>query len=217
MRLKNIPGSREAVGESRFVIQEPAAYRGRFKELFGNENPLWAEIGMGKGKFLLELAQKNPGINFIGIEKYSSVLLRAIQKLEEAPLENLRLIRMDAEEITSVFGEGELEKIFLNFSDPWPKDRHAKRRLTSRQFLMRYDRILDKEGQVEFKTDNRELFAFSLAQLEEAGWQTVLATWDLHADPVLCEGNIMTEYEERFSAAGRPICKYVIRRLSGRM
>ena len=167
---------------------------------------------MGKGRFLMDMARLHPEVNFVGIEKYSSVLLRAIQKMEEDPLANVKFIRMDAEEIGEVFAPGEVDRIYLNFSDPWPKDRHAKRRLESRQFLARYDRILKKDGRIEFKTDNRELFAFALEELEAAGWSADAVTWDLHRDPVLNEGNVMTEYEERFSALGNPICKYIIRR-----
>ena len=138
------------------------------------------------------------------------MLIRAIQKMEERELPNVRFIRMDAEEITEVFGPGEVERIYLNFSDPWPKDRHAKRRLPSRQFLARYEKILKPEGTIEFKTDNRPLFEFALEELEPAGWKTREVTFDLHADERLARGNVMTEYEERFSAAGNPICKYII-------
>ena len=160
----------------------------------------------------MQMAEENPEINFIGIEKYSSVLLRAIQKMEQNELPNLRFIRMDAEDITEVFEKGEVDRIFLNFSDPWPKDRHAKRRLPSKEFLKRYDEILKKDGVIEFKTDNRDLFDFAVEQLEPAGWKAEVITYDLHHDPVLCEGNIMTEYEEKFSSMGNPICKYVIYR-----
>lgn len=210
MRLKNVPGAREAIAESKFVIKTPEKYRGSFCSLFGNENPLHIEIGMGKGKFITQLAEQNPQINYIGIEKYSSVLLRAIQKMEEKKLPNLLFIRMDAEDITEVFDIGEVDKIYLNFSDPWPKDRHAKRRLPSRQFLAKYDIILKKDGKLEFKTDNRDLFDFALEELEPAGWKKEAVSFDLHHDPVMMEGNVMTEYEEKFSAKGNPICKYVI-------
>ena len=149
-------------------------------------------------------------INYVGIEKYSSVLLRAIQKMEEEELPNLKFIRMDAEEIVKVFGKGEVDRIYLNFSDPWPKDRHAKRRLPSREFLARYDVILKKDGILEFKTDNRELFDFAVEELEPAGWRAEVITYDLHSDEKLMQGNVMTEYEEKFSSMGNPICKYVI-------
>ena len=183
-----------------------------WSELFGNDHPVYVEIGMGKGRFLMDMARLYPEINFIGIEKYSSVLLRAVQKLEEEELPNVRLIRMDAEDLENVFALGELDRIYLNFSDPWPKDRHAKRRLESRQFLARYDQILKKDGTIEFKTDNRALFDFALEEVEAAGWTLKEKTFDLHADARLNEGNVMTEYEERFSAQGNPICKYIISR-----
>ena len=212
MRLRNITGSREVIADSIYVVQEPQEKKGRWKEVFGNDRPVQIEIGMGKGKFLLTLAKENPDINYIGIEKYSSVLLRAIQKMEEDELANLKFIRMDAEEITDVFATGEVDRIYLNFSDPWPKDRHAKRWLPSRQFLKRYDEILKKDGRIEFKTDNRDLFDFAVEELPEAGFCAEVLTYDLHADEKLMEGNIMTEYEEKFSAAGNPICKYIIYR-----
>ena len=212
MRLRNVTGSREKIAESRFVVQEPRERKGRWKELFQNDNPVRIEIGMGKGKFLYTLAAANPDINYIGIEKYSSVLLRAVQKMEEAELPNLKFIRMEAEELTEVFDRGEVERIYLNFSDPWPKDRHAGRRLPSARFLERYDAVLAPKGRLEFKTDNRQLFDFAVEELAKAGWKTEAVTYDLHHDDALRAGNIMTEYEERFSAMGNPICKYIIYR-----
>lgn len=212
MRLRNITGSREVIGDSRFVVQEPKEARGKWREIFGNDHPLRIEIGMGKGKFLHTLAKENPDVNYVGIEKYSSVLLRAIQKMEEDELPNLLFIRMDAEEICEVFGEGEVDRIYLNFSDPWPKDRHAKRRLPSRQFLERYDRILKPDGVLEFKTDNESLFQFAVEEVPGAGWKVKALTYDLHADPELMKGNIMTEYEEKFSSKGNAIFKYIIYR-----
>ena len=212
MRLRNISGSREMIADSKYVIQDAENQKGKIKTYFEKEQPIRIEIGMGKGRFIMQMAEENPEINFIGIEKYSSVLLRAIQKMEQNELPNLRFIRMDAEDITEVFEKGEVERIYLNFSDPWPKDRHAKRRLPSKEFLKRYDEILKKDGVIEFKTDNRELFDFAVEQLEPAGWKAEVITYDLHHDPVLCEGNIMTEYEEKFSSMGNPICKYVIYR-----
>lgn len=212
MRLRNVSGAREEIGKSRFVIQDPKKQKGRWRELFGNSNPVEIEIGMGKGRFIIEKAGMSPQINFIGIEKYSSVLIRGIQKMEEAQLPNLYFIRMDAEEITEVFGTEEVARIYLNFSDPWPKDRHAKRRLPSREFLNRYGQILAKEGNIEFKTDNQALFTFALGELEPAGWHLDQVTYDLHHDEGMMAGNVMTEYEERFSSMGNPIYKYVISR-----
>lgn len=212
MRLRNITGSRDVIAQSQWVVQEPFAQKGKWRELFQNDAPIRIEIGMGKGKFLHEMARLNPSVNYIGIEKYSSVLLRAVQKMEEEPLPNLRFIRMDAEEIAEVFAAEEIDRIYLNFSDPWPKDRHAKRRLPSREFLKRYDSFLKKDGVLEFKTDNRQLFDFAVEELPFAGWEPVVITYDLHHDEELVAGNIMTEYEEKFSAMGNPICKYIIRR-----
>ncbi len=212
MRLRNVTGSREMIAGSRFVVHEPAGYKGKWRGVFGNDHPIHIEIGMGKGRFMMDLAAANPQINYIGIEKYSTVLLRAVQKMEAQELANLRLIRMDAEAICEVFDKGEVAKIYLNFSDPWPKDRHAKRRLPSRQFLARYHEILAADGRIEFKTDNADLFDFALEELEPAGWKLEAVTRDLHHDAQMLAGNIMTEYEERFSAMGNPICKYVIYR-----
>ena len=162
MRLRNITGSREVIADSCYVVHEENWKPGTWHEIFGNDHPIRIEIGMGKGKFIHAQAKLNPQINYVGIEKYSSVLLRAIQKMEEEELPNLKFLRMDAEDITKAFGEGEVDKIYLNLSDPWPKDRHAKRRLPSREFLKRYDLILKKGGQLEFKTDNRPLFDFAV-------------------------------------------------------
>ncbi|MBP3277693.1 MAG: tRNA (guanosine(46)-N7)-methyltransferase TrmB [Butyrivibrio sp.] len=213
MRLRNIAGSREVIADSAFTIKEPEKKKGLFKkEVFGNDNPVHVEIGMGKGRFLMDMAQLHPDINYVGIEKYSSVLLRALQKQEQLLLPNIIFIRMDAEDITEVFAPSEVDRIYLNFSDPWPKDRHAKRRLPSRQFLERYDKILAKEGVVEFKTDNKDLFMFALDEIEPAGWTLDAVTYDLHHDEKMMVGNVMTEYEERFSQAGNPIYKYIISR-----
>ena len=211
MRLRNIPGSKEAITESSYVIQNPEEYKGRWKTIFKNENPIQIEVGMGKGRFVMDMAEKNPEINFIGIEMYDSVLLRAVQKREqlENELPNLYFIRMDARNLQEIFQKGEVNKIYLNFSDPWPKDRHAKRRLTSRQFLERYDGILTEGGVIEFKTDNRDLFEFSLEEVKEAVWTLLGSTFDLHHDPEMSKGNVMTEYEEKFSSMGNPIHKLI--------
>ena len=210
MRLRNVTGSREVIAACDYVIHNPQECRGKWHEVFGNDCPIRIEIGMGKGRFIMDLARMNPQINYVGIEKYFSVLIRGIQKLEADPLPNLYFIRMEAEEITSVFAQGEADRIYLNFSDPWPKDRHAKRRLPSREFLRRYDEILVADGVIEFKTDNHDLFQFALEELEPAGWKILQMTEDLHHNAQMMEGNVMTEYEERFSSKGNPICKYVI-------
>ena len=214
MRLRNIPGARDVIADTSFCIKEPENLKGKWKdEVFHNDNPIHIEIGMGKGQFIMELAKRNPLINYVGIEKYSSVLLRGIQKMEELeePLKNLVFIRFDAEYIIDIFGPSEIDKIYLNFSDPWPKDRHAKRRLPSKEYIARYREILIPGHTVEFKTDNIDLFNFALEQIPEANAELVVKTFDLHSDPVLNEGNIMTEYEERFSSQGNKICKCIIR------
>ncbi|SET27894.1 tRNA (guanosine(46)-N7)-methyltransferase TrmB [[Clostridium] polysaccharolyticum] len=211
MRLRNVKGSREKIAENDFVIHNPEKMKGKWKEVFGNDNPIHIEVGMGKGRFLMELSNQNPDINYLGIEKYSSVLIRAIEKRQETELSNLFFIRMDAEDINEVFAEGEIDRIYLNFSDPWPKDRHAKRRLTSHQFLERYDKFLKKDGVLIFKTDNKALFDFSLEEVPVAGWKLENHTYDLHHSEYN-EGNVMTEYEEKFSSMGNPICRMVISR-----
>lgn len=204
MRLRNITGSREAVANDRYVITEPEKLKGAWRNQFGNDNPIHLEIGSGKGKFLMELAASNPNINYVGLEKYSSVLLRALERLREIEIDNLHFVRFDAEYLTSIFATDEIERIYLNFSDPWPKDRHAKRRLTSRQFLGKYNQCLQKEGEVIFKTDNRTLFDFSIEEIEKGDWKIKDITYDLHGSKYVT-GNVMTEYEERFVSEGKPI------------
>ncbi len=213
MRLRNIPRAGEVLDAHEKVIKNEKECKGKWSEVFGNDHPLYIEIGMGKGQFITTLAKQNPQINYIGIEKYSSVLLRATEKFdemqEEEKIDNLRFVCMDATEIEEVFATEEVAKIYLNFSDPWPKKRHARRRLTSKEFFARYNKVLAKDGVVEFKTDNRDLFAFSLEQVEEAGWQLKGHTWDLHNDESMNAGNVMTEYEAKFSAMGNPIHKLI--------
>lgn len=211
MRLRHIRGAEAAIGTSPCVVQDPERFKSRFHELFGNDHPIRIEVGMGKGKFIMELAGKHPEINYIGIERYPSVLLRALQKREELELSNIWFMCVDAKELAEIFAPGEVEKIYLNFSDPWPKDRHAKRRLTSPEFMKVYDQILQRDGTVEFKTDNQGLFAYSLESIPEAGWTIEAFTQDLHHSE-MAEGNVMTEYEMKFSAMGNPICKLIASR-----
>lgn len=211
MRLRNVKGAREKIEGDNYTIKEPTEKKGIWHEVFGNNNPIHIEIGMGKGQFIMELARQNPNINYVGIEKYSSVLVRALDKRGELDQDNLYFIRMDAEDLNDVFEEDEVSQIYLNFSDPWPKERHAKRRLTSTQFLERYDKCLKGDGVVIFKTDNRELFDFSLEEVEQSKWELVNVTYDLHNSEYV-EGNVMTEYEEKFSKEGKPINRMVIRR-----
>lgn len=215
MRLRNIPGAKDVIDNHPVAIKNEKGQKGKWKEVFGNDKPIYIEIGMGKGQFLLTLAKQNPDVNYIGIERYSSVLLRALEKFdteEFCELTNIRFICMNAFELPEVFEYGEVEKIYLNFSDPWPKARHADRRLTSTKFFAQYDKVLAKEGVVEFKTDNRLLFDFSLEQVEEAGWKLLAHTFDLHHDESMNAGNVMTEYEEKFSSMGNPIHKLIATR-----
>ena len=212
MRLRNIPGANEAVTASPYCIQNAAEHRGQWHAFFENDHPIHIEIGMGKGRFLMDLAALHPEINYIGIERYTSVLLRAVQKMDTLQLPNVHFLCEDAAKLPEIFAPEEVDRIYLNFSDPWPKERHAKRRLTSRQFFERYDKILARNGVVEFKTDNDDLFAFSMEEVAEAGWTLDAHAFDLHHDPVLNEGNVMTEYEEKFSSLGHPIHKLIARR-----
>lgn len=210
MRLRNVPGSRDMIAESPFTIKDETEWKGRWNEVFDNDHPIHIEIGMGKGQFIMTLAKEHPEINYVGIEKYSSVLVRALEKQQEMELPNIKFIRMEAENIAEVFAPDEVARIYLNFSDPWPKDRHAKRRLTSVQFLQRYENILQKDGHLIFKTDNRDLFDFSLEQVEEAEhWILLNHTFDLHHSEYV-EGNVMTEYEQRFVEKGNAICRMEI-------
>ena len=213
MRLRNIPGADQVVSNSAFCVQNPTELRDKWNEFLGNSNPIHIEVGMGKGRFIMDLAALNPDINYIGIERYTSVLLRAVQKMEENPLPNVHFLCIDAATLPEIFGKGEVERIYLNFSDPWPKDRHARRRLTSHEFLDRYDQFLSTDGRIEFKTDNQDLFTFSLQEIEESDvWHLDASTRDLHNDAILNEGNVMTEYEEKFSSLGNPICKLITSR-----
>lgn len=212
MRLRHIRGAEEAIAASPYVIQEPASHRGAFQKLFGNSHPICIEVGMGKGRFIMEMAALHPEINYIGIERYSSVLLRALQKREQLELPNIYFMCIDARELAEVFAPGEVDRIYLNFSDPWPKDRHARRRLTSPDFMKVYDQVLRPDGLVEFKTDNQDLFTYSLEAIPEAGWKINAFTRDLHHDEMMVQGNVMTEYEMKFSEMGNPICKLMASR-----
>ena len=208
MRLRNIPGADDAIANSEYCIKQPETNKGNWNSIFPSNQPIHIEIGMGKGRFIMDMAALHPEINYIGIERYSSVLLRALQKMELNPLPNLKFMCIDAADIEEIFALEEVDRIYLNFSDPWPKDRHAKRRLTYRDFWARYKVILKPEGQVVFKTDNRPLFDFSLEEVEIAGWTLENVTLDLHHSEYM-EGNVMTEYEAKFSAKGNPIHRLV--------
>lgn len=232
MRLRNIPEAQGIVDASPYVIHDPASLRGKWKT--NPKRPLILEIGMGKGRFIIETAAAHPEADYIGIERYSSVLFRACLKMEGIPYstpadkiereqnpeldegfvppENLHFLDIDARSLPEIFEKGEVDGIYLNFSDPWPKARHAKRRLTSREFLAMYERVLAPGAFLEFKTDNRGLFDFSVEEIREApNWVLTAVTYDLHRDPEMSRGNIMTEYERKFSRLGNKICKMAAR------
>lgn len=203
MRLKKVKGALEIVSNSDYVIKEPKKYRGKYKSLFGNNNPVHIEIGSGKGDFIINMAKAYPSINFIGIEKYDSVLCKIVNKLELENIKNLKLICMDAIEIDEVFNK-EIDTLYLNFSDPWPKKRHAKRRLTSEIFLKKYDLIFENKNNIIMKTDNQALFEYSIMSLNNYGYKINYISLDLHSTN---EFNIETEYERKFSSKGFRIYK----------
>lgn len=205
MRLRHIAGSEEFVENNRYTVSGDDIID--INSIFGNDNPLHIEIGMGKGKFIRTLSVKNPGINYIGIEKYATVLMKAIKRMEqENDYKNLRFICCDAFGLTDILGMHKVEKIYLNFSDPWPKKCYEKRRLTSSRFLELYKSILVKGGDVEFKTDNKDLFDYSLESFKNCGWEITYCSFDFHNEAE-SKDNIMTEYEEKFSGKGNKICK----------
>lgn len=218
MRLRKYTTCRERSRSRKEVVKNPESLCGHWNQEFQNERPLHIEIGMGKGQFLLTLAAENPQINYVGIERYSSVLLRAVEKFQELEAEgkapaNIRFICMDANDLPTVFAPAEVSRIYLNFSDPWPKARHARRRLTSNEFFKLYDKVLTADGTVEFKTDNRPLFDFSVEELKTSELFVLdQLSYDLHNDSKMNQGNIMTEYEAKFSSMGNPICKLIAKR-----
>lgn len=201
MRLRNVPKAKEILDNSNYIIHNYLEMTGNFHSVFSNNNPIYLEIGTGKGNFIIENAKRYPNINFIGIEKYDSVLVRAIEKLGCLELDNLKFIRTDAKNIDNIFNK-EISKLYLNFSDPWPKDRHEKRRLTSDTFLKRYDNIFVNDKIIEFKTDNRKLFEYSVKSFTDYNYRINSLSLDLHQDT---SDNIMTEYEEKFSKKGQVI------------
>lgn len=209
MRLKNVKGASEIIIKGKYYVNNPYDNKGIWNKLFNNNNPIKIEIGMGKGDFIIENALKYPNINFIGIEKYDSVIVRAVQKSNELELPNLKLVRIDAIKINDIFNN-EIDAIYLNFSDPWPKDRHAKRRLTSPIFLSIYDNIFKNDKTIIMKTDNLNLFNYSLGTLQEHGYDITYQTNDLHSENQ--EDNIMTEYEKKFVRKGIKINKLIAKK-----
>lgn len=181
------------------LVSDPQAYRGRWRELFGSDAPLRLEIGCGKGRFALETARREPGVNLVAVEREEGALVMAAEKAMEAQLPNLRFLSFDAAQLGDVFAPGEVDLIYLNFSDPWPPNRQRKRRLTWRAFLAVYDSILSEDGALFFKTDNQRLFEWSLGEICQYGWLLQNISLDLHQSGL---DNVMTEYEEKFSAQG---------------
>ncbi|MFC4076998.1 tRNA (guanosine(46)-N7)-methyltransferase TrmB [Salinithrix halophila] len=205
MRLRRKPQAQQMVRKHPRVILDPERVRGYWKAFFGNNHPLFLELGTGKGQFLSRACQQHTEINWIGVERIEEVLLHALQKADETGCGgNLRFLWLDAKKLDEVFAEGEVDRIHLHFSDPWPKKRHAKRRLTDRRFLEQYRRMLKKDGFLQLKTDNEDLFNFSLEELAKGGFQVTDSTSDLY-DSSFDQENIPTEYEEKFTSQGMPI------------
>ena len=206
MRQRNVKNKKEIIENSKYFIDNSMEYIGKWNEVFNNSNPIYIEIGMGKGKFIIENALKYPNINFIGIEKFDSILALALKKIPK-DINNLKMIRLDAINIDSIFNK-EIDKIYLNFSDPWPKKRHEKRRLTSYNYLEKYDNVFKKDKIIEMKTDNKDLFCYSIKSFNNYGYYIDYLTFDLHKEIEL--DNIMTEYEEKFTKLNNPIYKIIV-------
>lgn len=204
MRVRKRKGAEEHLANHpQYVILEPEAAKGKWHELFGNDNPIHIEVGSGKGAFITGMAQQNPDINYIGIDIQLSVLSYALDKVLASGAENVKLLHVDGSALTNYFEDGEVDMMYLNFSDPWPKSRHEKRRLTYKTFLDTYKQILPENGEIHFKTDNRGLFEYSLSSFSQYGMVLNKVWLDLHASDY--EGNVMTEYERKFSEKGQVI------------
>lgn len=204
MRLRNIPGAEAALREYPTFVDNPVSYKGKWRERFGNDNPIHIEIGCGKGRFINTLAERHPDINFIAVELKAEVVLRAVQRTEYRDIPNLAFVQYNAAVLTELFADHEISRLYLNFSDPWPKTRHAKRRLTYASFLQTYRQVLKPDGEIHLKTDNEKLFEFSLNQFAAERFQMRNITFDLHQSKLAAD-NVMTEYEERFSSRGQRI------------
>ena len=209
-KKKNLIPRMERCGDR--LIREPYSMPGKWWELMPQARELRLELGCGKGRFTAGTAAAEPDVLFIAVERVPDAMVMAMERCAAQGLTNVFFIDANADQLPLFFAPGEADRVYINFCDPWPSNRHAKRRLTSRQFFERYDKILAGNGVVEFKTDNDDLFAFSMEEVAEAGWTLDAHTFDLHHDPVLNEGNVMTEYEEKFSSLGHPIHKLIARR-----
>lgn len=208
MRLRNVKGAANVIEDSPYVIKNYEEYKGKYNILFDNDNPIHIEIGMGKGDFIINMAKKYPKVNFIGIEKFDSVLVRALEKLED-DIPNLKFIRMDATDIENVFYK-EVDTIYLNFSDPWPKNRHEHRRLTSERFLKKYDNLFSNNKRIIMKTDNRKLFEFSIMSFTNYNYKIEELSLDMYNDDI--KDNVQTEYEKKFHEKGFPIYKIIVKK-----
>ena len=206
MRQRNVKNKQEIINNSKYFISNPNAYKGKWDSVFNNSNKIQIEIGMGKGQFIINKALKYPDINFIGIEKFDSILALALKKIPDN-LDNLKMIRLDAINITDVF-DNEIDTIYLNFSDPWPKKRHEKRRLTSLNFLEKYDKVFKSDNHIIMKTDNKDLFSYSIKSFNNYGYLINDITFDL--EKLNDIDNIKTEYEEKFTKLNKPIYKIEI-------
>lgn len=214
MRLRRKPWAKDKIKEyPNIVIPNPKDYKGKWSELFGNDHPIYVEVGTGKGKFLAEMGLRYPNINFVGIEKYDSVIVTALKRVLEKELGNVKLLNEDVRDLAQFFADGEVSRIFINFADPWPKKRHEKRRLTYETFLKLYETILKEDGDIHFKTDNQGFFEYSLHSFSKYGMILNNISLNLHKSDY-AEENVMTEYEEKFVAKGMPIyrCEAVFRR-----
>ncbi|MCV9888904.1 tRNA (guanosine(46)-N7)-methyltransferase TrmB [Metabacillus halosaccharovorans] len=214
MRLRHKPWAGDFIAEqSEYAISNPEQYKGKWHEVFGNDNPIHIEVGTGKGQFLAGMSQQNSDINYIGIELFDSVIVAAIQKAVDLQSRNLKFLNVNAKDLAEYFAPGEIDRVYLNFSDPWPKSRHAKRRLTYKSFLALYEEILVIGGEIHFKTDNQGLFEYSLISFSEYGLQLKFVSLDLHNSEY--EGNVMTEYEEKFSEKGQRIYRVEAKYMNG--
>ena len=209
MRLRNVKGASDIIDSSPYIIKNYKDYKGKFNSLFNNSNKIHVEIGTGKGNFIINMAKKYPYINFIGIEKFDSVIVRALQKIDSNDIPNLKLIRMDATYIDEVFFK-EVDTIYLNFSDPWPKARHKNRRLTSNVFLKKYDNLFKNDKKIIMKTDNRKLFEYSIIEFTNYNYKIEEISLDLYSDDV--KDNVPTEYEMKFKDLGQPIYKISVKK-----
>ncbi|MFS0654529.1 tRNA (guanosine(46)-N7)-methyltransferase TrmB [Bacillus sp. 179-C3.3 HS] len=210
MRMRHKPWADDYLAEhAHIALQNPEQYKGKWHEVFGNDHPIHIEVGTGKGSFIAGMGKLHPDKNYIGIELFKSVLVTAVDKIKETDVDNVKLLNINAETLTDVFAENEIDRVYLNFSDPWPKSRHEKRRLTFKTFLERYEQVLRPGGELHFKTDNRGLFQYSLKSFSQYGLLLTYVSLDLHADGL--EGNVMTEYEEKFSSMGQPIYRSEVR------